>query len=309
MKKQNSLMSIALSLITLVFAIVPLASTLVAQVPAQAIPVGANEVQAGGIAGAPGMAMPSKEKMGGAKLYQLLNQYAIEIGRIDAAVKLEDAQKSKLTDGAKGFAQEKAQEFARNMGAMMTGGVIPVGGTAAAVAKSNEQPVKFDEVKSFSDLDMTTKMMLENMFSPEVKPHDDADWLKLVKSVLKSDQYLKYEQAIAAQKQNKDKAMIDAGMATLNVDLVLSKDQESKLTALVLEQMAKPKPEPRSDAAGMVHVVGDTEGMRFFMEFAKVDSKKIRDVLDPQQFELLDLKLENYRRFAADMVPGVIIVP
>ncbi len=304
MKKIFCLMNLTVCLSTLIIVVAPLATTLVAQVP---IPAGAIEVQGVGIP----MGMPSKEQMGGAKQYHLLNLYAVEVSRISTAVKLEDAQKSKLVVGAKGLAKEKTQEFVKSMGmGMMAGAVMPVGGAPAArpKPKDNEPLVKLAEVKSYADIDVNTKFMFDDTFNPEAKPHEDADWQKLVKSILTPDQYLKYEQALAAQKQNVDKAMVAAGIASLSVDLVLRQDQESKLAALVLDQLAKPKPAPNSDdraAMGMTFIGG--QGLRFMMELAKVEPQKIRDVLDPQQFELIDLKLGMCRGMAT--MTGAIAVP
>ncbi len=314
MNDRNCILSLVPCLLVQALVAMPFSTRLAAQnpVPAQAVPVGAFEVQSDGIAVAPGMGIPSKEKVGGAKQYQLLNLYAIEISRIDTVAKLDDTQKSKLTVGARGLAKEKAQKFARSMDSMMGGVVMPVGGAPALPSKpkADEPPLKLDEVKSYADVDMNTKFMLENGFLPQADHREDADWLKLVQSVLKPEQYVKYEQAIAAQKQIIDKTMVNAGMAMLSVDLVLNKDQESKLTALAMEQLAKPKTESNSgDPAMMSMVVAGMEGLTFFMELAKVDSKKIREVLDPQQFELLDLKLEHCRRIAAEMPPAVIVTP
>ncbi len=134
--------------------------------------------------------------------------------------------------------------------------------------------------------------------------------------MLKPEQHAKYEQAIAAQKKVVDKTMVDAGIAVLSVELVLSNAQASQLTALVMEQLATAKPAATvAEDPAMVGmaipgmILPGMNGASFSMALAKVDTKKIRDVLDPQQFELLDLKLENHRRFAVEMPGAVMIVP
>lgn len=264
---------------------------------AQVVP--AMPVPGGGFGAVPGLPMPSKEKLGGAKQYQLLSIYAMEIRRIDAAVKLEDAQKTKLNVGAKGLAKKKSQEFVRNMTEMGWGMAIPIGGAAPAAKPEDAEPnVTFSEVKSFADIEETTKQMLDGGFAPETKPYDDPNWNKLVKAVLKPEQYSQYEQAIATQKLNADKAMVNAGVAALSLELVLNKDQENKIAELVLEQMAKPKAAPGTDSpaeAGFVMVIG-MDGSRFKMELAKVEPKLLREVLAPEQFELLEFRLSSLRQ-------------
>ncbi len=138
MKYQNCILSCVPCLLIQAIVVVPLSNALFAQnqAPAQPIPVGTYEVQGDGPTIAPAMmGMPSKEKVGGAKQFQLLNLYTIEVSRIDAVAKLDDAQKSKLTAAVKELAQQKAQEFAQSMDAMMDGVVMPVGGAAPLPSK------------------------------------------------------------------------------------------------------------------------------------------------------------------------------
>ncbi len=45
--------------------------------------------------------------------------------------------------------------------------------------------------------------MLGGGFIPQADHREDADWQKLVQSVLKPEQHAKYEQAIAAQKEGR----------------------------------------------------------------------------------------------------------
>ena len=318
MNYQNRRLRLIRGLVPAALAVASLTPVVVAQdavqnkpVPVGAVPVGAYDVQAADVAAAPVVGMLSKEKIGGARQFQLLNLYAIEIARIDATVKLDDSQKSRLNAGIKDLAAAKAQEFARNTAAMMGGGVMPLDGVPALPPKpkADETPLKLEEVKSYADVDVNIRFLLEDMFFPQASHREDAEWKELVQSVLNKEQHARYEQGIAAQKQNKDKTMVAEGIAILSVDLVLSKDQEAKLTAIAMEQLAKPKPAPPGADAAIMGVVYGMGGQAFYAELAKVDPKKIQDVLDPQQFDLLDLKLENHRRFGAEMemIPGVII--
>lgn len=298
MKKTNLIKKSAVSLLTLSL-IAGMANESRAQ--AQPLPDGAVAVPVQGgvaIAAVPGMGMPSKEKLGGAKQYQLQCMFALEIHRIDAAAKLEEAQKTKLTIGAKGLAKKKAQEWANSMFAMMGGN--PANGPLAAKPKDNEPEIKAAEIKSFADIDAETRAYLGEMLLQE-KLYEDADWLKMVKSVLKPEQFTKAEQTITAYKANAEKAMVDAGVAELSLELALSQDQASKLSAIILEHFAKPKPAQVNNGPMVDMSFAMPEGFKFNMELGKLDSKLISQILDPQQFELLELKLASYRVMGAQM--------
>ncbi len=304
MKKSYRFMKTTRTVLSLTVVVATTATPVLAQDPVLA---GQAVVQAQPVEGAafgmvPGMAGPSKEKLGGAKQFQLVSIYAMEIRRLSATVKLEDAQKTKLTIGSKGLAKKKSQEFVKNMMGMAMG--MPIGGAAPAAKPSNDEPeVKFTEVKSFSDIDENTRLMLDGGFSPESKPYDDADWLKLVKAVLKPEQYTQYEQTIAANKIKMDKAIADAGAAEISLELALSKDQESKLSALVLEQISKPKNVTGLAAQALLAL--QMEGKQFVVELAKVDSTKLRNILNPQQFEQVNLKLDVYKSILDQMNPDI----
>ncbi len=297
------------TMMSLTLVISSMATSLVAQVPVldgEALP--AQPVHGAAFGMVPGMAMPSKEKLGGAKQFQMTSIYSMEIRRVNAAVKLEDPQKTKLTIGAKGLAKKKSQEFVKNMMGMGMGMAMPIGGAPPAAQRKNDEPeVKFAEVKSFADIDANTMVLLEGGMSPEAKPYDDADWLKLVKAVLKPEQFTKYEQVIAANKIKTDKAMVEAGVAEFSLDLALSKDQESKLTSLVLEQMAQAKRIP--GIADQVMMAMQMEGKQLTLELTNVDSSKLQSILTPQQFEQVNLKLGILKSIVDQMNPDILGAP
>ena len=243
----------------------------------------------------PAMAMPSMGKITGAKHYQLQQIFAIELRRIDSAVKLDDAQKTKLTVGAKGVAKKLAQDFAAGLDGMMAMGPDVGGNLGGPVGAPPQKPngkakeVQMEEVKKFADIDPNAMMMLELPSSN--KPTEDPNWIKIVKSVLTPEQHHKLEQARAADKEKADRAMVEAGVSGLSVELFLSKEQEAKLIALVLEQMKKPK-EKSASLLGMIQI----NGMAFNSQLAEIDSKLLQGVLDPQQFELAEFKLTQTRQ-------------
>ncbi len=91
--------------------------------------------------------------------------------------------------------------------------------------------------------------------------------------MLKPEQYTKYEQVLAANKLNMDKALFDAEVAQLSKELALSKDQESTLTALVLERLAKDKHGPEASEGLMaLQMAMQMEGCQLILELAKIDS-------------------------------------
>ena len=250
---------------------------------------------AAAIAG-PAMAMPSMGKITGAKHYQLQQIFAIEIRRIDSAAKLDDAQKTKLTVGAKGVAKKLAQDFGTTLGDMMAMGPDVGGNLGGPVGAPPQKPngkakeVQMEEVKKFADIDPSTMMMLETP-TPN-KPTEDPNWTKIVKSVLTPDQHAKLEQLRAADKEKADRAIAEAGVAGLSVEVFLSKDQEAKLIAMVMEQLKKPKEKASSPFDGGMLPM---EGMTFYSKLVEIDSKRLQEVLDPQQFELTEFKLTQTR--------------
>ncbi len=303
MQKPGRFIRVKRNALALALVVVPMSTTLIAQDP---IPVPAQVVQGGAFGLATGIDMPSKEKLGGAKQFHLLSIYAMEIRRLDAAVKLEDAQKTKLSVGAKGLAKKKSQQFVKTMMEMGLGAGMPGGGAVPAAPPKHDEPdIKFVEVKSFTDIDANTKQMLDGGFLPEGKPYEDADWLKLVKSILKPEQTTKYEQVIAANKLRTDKAMVDAGVAELSLEMGLTNDQQSKLKGLVLEQITKNEPRP----SNLLSVSLQIEGKQFTMELAKVENTLLRDALTPQQFELISLKLDNLKNMLNQMPAEMLGLP
>lgn len=248
------------------------------------------------VVGGVGMAMPSMGKITGAKHYQLQQIFSIEIRRIDKATKLDDAQKTKLTVGAKGVAKKLAQDFGTTLGDMMAMGPDIGGNLGGPVgvppkktnAKAKE--VQMEEVKKLADIDPNVMMMLETP-TPN-KPTEDPSWTKIVKSVLTPDQHTKFEQVRAADKEKTDRAIAEAGVAGLSAEIFLSKDQEAKLIALILEQMKKPKEKSTSLLDGGMLPM---EGMAFYSKLVEIDSKRLQEVLDPQQFELTEFKLTQTR--------------
>ncbi len=96
------------------------------------------------------MGMPSKEKVGGAKQFQLLNLYTIEVSRIDAVAKLDDAQKVKTNRRSKRACTAKGARVRPKHGRDDGRSSLPVGGAAPLPSKpkAKEPPLKLEESRA-----------------------------------------------------------------------------------------------------------------------------------------------------------------